>query len=373
MEHPTPDDDDDDFPFEQTYEYHVDLMGDIYETFAQWKVAEFHMKEADVQLLEGLSGQWLDHMERMGAPNPLLASLTLAIKDGHDLPSIFSEAPLLSTVNLLDCADGESVLWTRTRLPWGQLRRLRTDQANAMYLMYLSNDFQDGENRTLVLSGPYDSARNYLHLYPNRPVILSVTTLILDSHFWTQDMCAFFRNVNIPILEDLTMITPDPKMCRNRLLISLWSNQLQQLPGFLLRSQCRLNAFSLIMRGQHGDDFPGRNAQPTLADSLVDMLDSMGHLQRLQVIEAESGPPLLNERLFQRLSTNSILLELASLELVWAEDRQPVRELLSALSSRVNSSLSSVVLGIRNGGNFRPEVLECMRGLRERNVQAMCW
>ncbi|KAF9005362.1 hypothetical protein BDZ89DRAFT_585084 [Hymenopellis radicata] len=48
MEHVTPDDDDDEVPFEQTYEYHVDVIGDIYETFAQWKVAEFYMKEADV-------------------------------------------------------------------------------------------------------------------------------------------------------------------------------------------------------------------------------------------------------------------------------------------------------------------------------------
>ncbi|KAF9032166.1 hypothetical protein BDZ89DRAFT_597965 [Hymenopellis radicata] len=57
-DHLDPDDDDDDFPLEQTYQYHVDIMGDVYASFAQWKVAEFHMKEADVQLLEDLDGQW---------------------------------------------------------------------------------------------------------------------------------------------------------------------------------------------------------------------------------------------------------------------------------------------------------------------------
>ncbi|KAF8991857.1 hypothetical protein BDZ89DRAFT_1151328 [Hymenopellis radicata] len=127
------------------------------------------------------------------------------------------------------------------------------------------------------------------------------------------------------------------------------------------------------MRGRHDDTYPGWIARPTLADSLLDALRDMGHLKYLQVIEAVSGPPLLNKRLFKQLSANTLLPELTSLEFVWAEDCQPHRALLPALSSRADGTLSSVVLGIRNGGNLGPEVLECMRALRQKDVQAVCW
>ncbi len=44
-------------PYEETYDYHVDIVGDVYASFAQWRVAEFHMKRADVELLESLAFQ----------------------------------------------------------------------------------------------------------------------------------------------------------------------------------------------------------------------------------------------------------------------------------------------------------------------------
>ncbi|KAF8877220.1 hypothetical protein CPB85DRAFT_1443663 [Mucidula mucida] len=114
-------------------------------------------------------------------------------------------------------------------------------------------------------------------------------------------------------------------------------------------------------------------AQPTLADTLVDALHEMAHLKSSQVIEAASGLPLLNKQLFEQLSTDTFLPKLKSLELVWAEDCQPDRELLSALSARADGRLSSVVLGIRNGGNLGPDVLVCLRGLRQKNVRATRW
>ncbi|KAF8877217.1 hypothetical protein CPB85DRAFT_1460623 [Mucidula mucida] len=127
--------------------------------------------------------------------------------------------------------------------------------------------------------------------------------------------------------------------------------------------------FSLIMYGWYNDN----KWEPTLANSLVDALHEMGHLKSLQVIESNNGPPLLCKRLFEELSADALLPGLTSLELVWAESRQPDEELLSALSLRADGRLSSVVLGIRNGGNLGPDVLECMRSLRKSNVQAVCW
>ncbi|KAF9032147.1 hypothetical protein BDZ89DRAFT_1063522 [Hymenopellis radicata] len=354
---------DDNIPYEETYDYHVEVVGDVYASFAQWKHAEFHMKRADVQLLEDLDGHWLHQMEQLNAS--LLESLTLAITDAPGetlrLPSIFSDAPLLATVNFLDCCESQYLFWADARLPWRQLRRVQTDEHNAAELRYLDKDFQDGESRTLILNG---SANFYL--FPQISFTLHITTLILNSQFWTYGLSAFFRNISIPTLEDLTVISRD-------LENKLWINPLLVLPGFLQSSRCKLSTFCLVMHGQHVDTYPGRTAQPTLADSLVDALRDMGHLKYLQVIEADLGPPLLNKRLFEQLSTDALLPELTSLELVWAEDRQPDRELLSALSSRADGCLSSVVLGIRNGGNLVPEVLECMRGLRQRNVQATCW
>ncbi len=307
-------------------------------------------------------------MELLDAP--LLESLTLAITDIPDttsLPSIFSEAPLLSTIKFLGCSNNNILFWTRTQLPWGQLRRVQIDQANVANLRFLSNDYQqaNGENRTLVLSGPFDSSRTYCHFHPEMPFALHVTTLVLDSLLWTNNLCKFFRNVTIPTLEDLTIIPPDPISFRQHLeFVGFWSNPLDALEEFLQSSQCKLRTFSLVMR---------RTVQPTLADSLVDTLISMSSLTRLQIIEAESGPSLFNEGLCEQLSRNGFLPELTSLELVWAENRQPNRELLSALSARADGRLSSVVLGIRKGGDIGPEVLKCRQDLRRKDVRATCW
>ncbi|KAF8901310.1 hypothetical protein CPB85DRAFT_1439177 [Mucidula mucida] len=63
------------------------------------------------------------------------------------------------------------------------------------------------------------------------------------------------------------------------------------------------------------------------------------------VIESNNGPPVLSKRLFEELSADALLPELTSLELVWAESRQPDEELLSALSLRADGRphpLSSV-------------------------------
>ncbi|KAF9014514.1 hypothetical protein BDZ89DRAFT_1142248 [Hymenopellis radicata] len=271
--------DDDDFPYEETYDYHVLIVGEVYASFAQWKVVEFHMKRADVELLEIL---WSDEMKMLDAP--LLESLTLAITDSPDmtsLPRFFSDAPLLSTVNLLDCSDSKTLLWTRTQLPWGQLRRVHTDQANAVYLRYLDIDFQnvDRASRALVLNGPYNSSKIHLYFQPEEPFTLYVTTLVLNSHLWTDSMCAFFRNVSIPPLEELTIISLDPITQRQHVVSPPWSNPLLVLPGFFQSSRCKLGTFCLVMHGRHGDTYPSRTVQPTLADTLIDALHVMGHLK----------------------------------------------------------------------------------------------
>ncbi len=66
----------------------------------------------------------------------------------------------------------------------------------------------------------------------------------------------------------------------------------------------------------------------------------------------------------------------ASLELVWAKARQPEDALIPMLTSRCGQgdagmkTVSSVVLGIRDGGRLRREVLACMAGLRQEGIRA---
>ncbi|KAF9022534.1 hypothetical protein BDZ89DRAFT_201152 [Hymenopellis radicata] len=117
----------------------------------------------------------------------------------------------------------------------------------------------------------------------------------------------------------------------------------------------------------------------TLEKSLVDALHGMKDLRALCVIEAELGPSLFSEWLFEEMAEGDLLPELTSLELVWAEARQPVDALIPMLISRAGqggvgiNTVSSVVLGVRNGGDLRSDVLECMANLRQQGVRATLW
>ncbi len=358
--HPHVCDDDDDFPYEQTYEYHFDVMGIIYDSFPQWRHAEFYMKGEDIELLEVQSDRWAQDLEQLEAP--ILYSLTLALKDADttDLPGIFRAAPSLTSVNLLDSCGSQPFSWADCPLPWRQFRRVRTSQGNPANLMVLEDNLQHGEGRTLVLEGRCKRSMTDSFLSLEISFTCLITTLILNSEDWNDDVFDFFTDpLAIPALKNLALI------CRRR----CYYNPLLVLPQFLQSLVCELSTFSLVMHGRGPTYIP----QPTLADTLVDALHEMGHLKSLQVIESDNGPPLLSKRLFEELSTDALLPELTSLELVWAEDRQPDRELLSALSARADGRLSSVVLGVRNGGNLGPDVLECMQGLRQNNIQATCW
>ncbi|KAF8871675.1 hypothetical protein CPB85DRAFT_1261118 [Mucidula mucida] len=79
--HPHPYDDDGDHPSGLTYKNHVDVMADIYESYTQWRHAEFYMNLAGIELLQDLSGLWANDTEQLEAPNH--NSLILAMKDAQ--------------------------------------------------------------------------------------------------------------------------------------------------------------------------------------------------------------------------------------------------------------------------------------------------
>ncbi|KAF9014513.1 hypothetical protein BDZ89DRAFT_448108 [Hymenopellis radicata] len=173
------------------------------------------------------------------------------------------------------------------------------------------------------------------------------------------------------------MMPPDPAVARRDFHPSEWTDPFSVLPEFFDRSGCALQTFTVVMRGRYeGGIYILDAEEPTLADSLVTALHSMKDLRALRVIEAESGPSLFSKRLFQEMALGHLLPELTSLELVWAEERQPVDTLIPMLTSRGGAgmeTLSSVVLGVRNGGELRGDVLDCMANLRQQGIRATLW
>ncbi|KAF8910726.1 hypothetical protein CPB85DRAFT_1514388 [Mucidula mucida] len=158
------------------------------------------------------------------------------------------------------------------------------------------------------------------------------------------------------------MMPPDPYATRKYWDPVDWTNSFTILPSFL--------TFAVIMRGRYVDDIdssegffnPVSTEKPTLEESLIDALHSMKNLRALR----------------WEMTEGHLLPALTSLVLVWAEERQPVDALIPMLYSRAGQgggmhSVSSVVLGVRNGGDLRSDVLECMANLRQHGVRATLW
>ncbi|KAF9032168.1 hypothetical protein BDZ89DRAFT_597990 [Hymenopellis radicata] len=104
------DDYDVDTPYEDHYGFRTTtsahrLVEPIFATFPQWKVADFHMKQADLELLD-------NHCSNQKFPL-LLESLTLATHHPQmdDLPRILCQAPLLSSLTLVDRDESVGLLW----------------------------------------------------------------------------------------------------------------------------------------------------------------------------------------------------------------------------------------------------------------------
>ncbi len=95
-------------------------------------------------------------------------------------------------------------------------------------------------------------------------------------------------------------------------------------------------------------------------------------MDQLQAIEANLVPPLFDKGLFEQLSADTLLPESMSLELMQAEDHQPNREPLFALSSCGDGCLSLFSSAFVMEGNRR-KVLEGMRGLRQKMDRVTGW
>ncbi|KAF9032170.1 hypothetical protein BDZ89DRAFT_1158637 [Hymenopellis radicata] len=379
-EHPTAAIDcDENIPYEETYDYHRELVSATCRNCAQWKVAEFCMNPRDTSLL----GYHIQELE-----SPLLESLTLVNEGPVDYvePGLFNEASFLTSFTILD-GEGRTVVFRdiADAFPWRQLREVCTQSDVYSLRHHLNVELDHGNNRTLILRPHrYEIDLPFIGV---PPFSLRISTLVLDSVIWMGSLLALFRSITIPTLENLTMMPPDPAATDRHFDPADWINPFSVLPEFLARSGCALQTFTVIMRGRYVDDirdFANRiytytTMVPTLADSLVAALHRMKNLRALRVIEAELGPSLFNEQLFPEMAEGHLLPALTSLEMVWAEERQPVDALIPMLCARGGrggvgmDTLSSVVLGVRNGGALRGDVLDCMANLRQQGIRATLW
>lgn len=95
-------------------------------------------------------------------------------------------------------------------------------------------------------------------------------------------------------------------------------------------------------------------------------------LQSLLIVESPTKPSLLVPSFISALSSPTVLPNLTSLELVWGQESLPVDPVVKLLELRAEK-FSSVVLGVRGGGEVHPRILDAFKILRMCGVQASLW
>ncbi|KAF9032139.1 hypothetical protein BDZ89DRAFT_1063515, partial [Hymenopellis radicata] len=215
-----------------TYEvlhYHL-FMSYLSHTSEQWRVLELYVGCKDFDILTRYSRF------------PILEALTLGLKGNLDsvaLPAALSyHAPVLSSLVLLDSSetiDSGRLVWEDCGLPEGLLN-IRTNRGDLSYLLDLesSHCFRD-EGSTLVLCGLHPSITSSISLR-------QITNLVLhpDPAGWTAGLVSIFKQVTIPYLKGLIIISPDPAGAFNIKAATLeleWvRNVLGAVPTFLENS-----------------------------------------------------------------------------------------------------------------------------------------
>ncbi|KAF9014594.1 hypothetical protein BDZ89DRAFT_1076458 [Hymenopellis radicata] len=241
------------------------------------------------------------------------------------VPSSFLSAPAFSSVTFSGCRLSHNT-------PWERICNLTFDEDDLEHLEHVPERFlANAMDKTLRIR-----SKNSARTFPRRsetfaPLLFSTLDKLLGA-------------VIMPDLQDVTLIYLMKDDSPNDVVNALGS--------MIVRSKCRLQTLTVAFSGA----------------PLAVPIDDAFYLKKLRITEAAAhGPLLLVEELFTAcIGLDAILEELQSLELVWPE------VLISMLQSK-SRRLSSVVLGIRSGGEFRHEVLDCLKELREQGIQASLW
>ncbi len=131
-------------PYEETYNYHLELLSAISQNCAQWQVAKLCMNQEDINLL----GSVIHPLDF-----PVLESLTL-MNDGPSNflePGLFKHASSSTNLAVLD-REGHQVgcRFYVNALPWSQLGEICL-QSDVYSLRLHLKELEDGHTRTLIL------------------------------------------------------------------------------------------------------------------------------------------------------------------------------------------------------------------------------
>lgn len=340
----------------------------------QWKIVSLRLTDFDNNSL-------VDNLRLRSAVRALVPEImeTLIVEKNNFIDSdywlhfssSFFSAPAFSSFVLARCK-----IYTTSNLPWERMCSLTFDEEYLDFLEHMQPFFANTMNKTLRIC-----SKNLAGAFWKGPlelkclVVQQLTTLVLEigSRFSTLDK--LLNALTVPDLQDVTLIyhTKDERPGQRNFALPIDPNDVvNALTSMIIRSKCILQSLTITLASAPlavpvNDPF---------ASAHVALLQQCPDLTTLRITEAATHEPLL---LVEELSTacigpDTILEELHTLELVWAEDHGPSSSFVSMLRSRSSRlSLSFVVLGIRNGGEHKQEVLDFLKELREQGVQASLW
>ncbi len=364
-------------------------------TLPQWQHVHLYLDLGELPVFEDLligAFQVDVHVDgnRRLAPVPcpdVLESVTLAISDApyEDnpvmLPDAFQSAPNLTSFTLLkphlDPDPSFASIWPTCGLPWTQIREITLDYNDLDILRDIPEEvYTDGKPLTLTISSKSPEWETDEVGSPTL-VFDKITALHLHPESWTNDLPEFLHDISMPALQDLTLScllmsdAHDWRRNQSGAYRVYADNTLGGLTSMVSRSKCALKAFTFKILG---DGY--KSSDKSFAQATIALLREAPELETLRLIEGKMcGPPLFTEEFFKVCTMpGGLVPKLKSLELVWAgTECQPSKGLIPMLESRLGGPLTSVVLGVRNGGRFRSKILECVRQLRAGGVQASLW
>ncbi|KAF8896843.1 hypothetical protein CPB85DRAFT_1328780, partial [Mucidula mucida] len=375
--------------YEETDDYFKSVLSKVFKALPRWEEVYLEIPinqlEAFEVLLHGaiqpITPQGHNEVDDRSPLTPkLLEAVTLKVPDVSSLeapclPTIFESAPKFKSFCFCneddDTFTGQN-FWPSRGIPWKQLETIILANPDLDVLDRLPAElFADGKAIGLELYLQHSPAyRRFL-----TPVVISkFTSLKLAPIHWNGELPYYIEALSTTTLEHVEVgcsmhetevwrETPDGQ---NNIG---YPNILDALLATIVNSKCALKSFTFYVFG----DAPDKSFDDSFARAIIALLRVTPALESLKICEGmERGPSLFGDpEFFALCETGGLLPQLESLELVWAGDRKPPVGLIPMLQSRMGgSALKSVVLGVGNGDDLQPQVLDCLRQLRESGIRA---
>lgn len=331
-------------------EEHEHLMTEVSRTHESWRTVDISLHLLD---LEHLNENEYQPQHQL----PFLEHIR-CIPENVDF-ALFSCAHKLRTLCLHD---------EKHCVPYGE------------YFMSLSDlesiTFESGMAFTLFHRGfakdrPGTMIFNGLLLTNTIPTKLWLACLVFRPDTFDYTIISILSTLRLPVLEELTLEdVQDRGHCDQYAQIF---TGFQQLSDSLVSLRVLKVICSNMTRSSEDALIDEDDDQAQMVwTSFLASLRNIPTLQSLLIVESPTKPSLLVPSFISALSSPTVLPNLTSLELVWGQESLPVDPVVKLLELRAEK-LSSVVLGVRGGGEVQPRILDAMKILRMRGVQASLW